>query len=283
MLRLSLLLILFFSTSSLGFSQTLTFPQNIDWNNAGSSGSFPNTSQYDNIFNVPSPNEISGSHAIAIQNVIDQAGLSTGVNLVTLHEGVYTITEPIILEAGLHDNVYIIGAGPNHEMGQNSTSTTLKFDFTNPDDFQLPNTSLPNSGIALIGESLYNVGTISSFNSSTNSITIYNPSTIISSDDIIKITSTTNGNFMGQINKVKSVLSTNPLIIELSHKFDLTWEQRSFHSNTPLTVQRFNALENVGLSSFSIENIGYDPDPLPERFDCQDYPAAQNCPTYDYV
>lgn len=265
-----------------GYSQQLEYPKNIDWNKAGAVTEFPEISEADSVFHVPTPD--SSSDQENIQAAIDAAGSSAGVNLVLLPEGTYNLNRPLVLNAGIHDNVYIKGAGANHLMNS-GPATTLSFDFTNPDDFSIPvYGGKMNAGIAFKGGGEIYLGAISSYDPSTNRVTVTGSSQGISKGDIIRVRSNKPGisckkhPCMGQINRVRNVLNVSPLVLELEHDFSLTWEQQEEYGGLNLDVHKINALQNVGISSLGIETVGYNPDPLPDYFACNDEPKAASSP-----
>lgn len=263
------------------YSQQVEFPKNIEWNKAGAVTDFPEISEADSVFYV-SPSS-SASDRENIQAAIDAAGAASGMNLVLLREGTYNLSQPLVLNAGKHDNVYVKGAGPNHLMNSGSY-TILKFDFSSPDDFKVRMYGNMNAAIAFRGGGDIFLGAISGYDRSANQVTVNGTSQGISKGDIIRIRSNRPGvsckvhPCMGQMNRVKNVLDISPLVLELENSFSLTWEQQEEYGGLNLDVHKIDALQNVGISSFGIETIGYNPDPLPDYFSCNDEPMAANSP-----
>ena len=261
------------------FSQDIDYPKNIEWDRAGAVTPFPDTSEVDRVFRVQ-PSSAANDWQ-NIQSAIDSAGVSTGTNLVLLSEGTYRLGKPLVLEAGAHDNVYIKGAGPNHLMNS-GLSTTLKFDFSNPDRFNVHVYGGMNAGIAFVGGYDDLLGDIAAYDLQTNQIEITSSGSNIKAGDVVRIRSN-RGNCkehpcMGQINRVSMVLNNSPLVLELEHDFSLTWDQQQTYGGIALTVHTFDALQNVGVSSLGIETIGYQPEPLPDHFVCRDEPDAGRSP-----
>jgi len=273
--------ILCFLSVADGQSQVPDYPADIEWNKAGVVTSFPDSSQVDNIFYVPSPS--SNSDWKNIQATIDSAGAADGTNLVLLREGKYMVDRPLILEAGKHDNVYLKGAGPNHLM-HTGRRTLLVFDYTDPENFDVSVYGGMNAGIVLKGGYYRLLGTVTEYNSDTNQITMDSSNSILSEGDIVRVRSNRPGvsckehPCMGQFNRIKEVINNSPLILELDHDFSLTWDQQEEYGGLDLTIHSLEALQNVGISSLGMETVGYQPDPLPDHFECRDEPAASRSP-----
>lgn len=272
--------ILSFLSITDGHSQVPDYPKNIEWNRAGVVSEFPDSSEVDNIFYVsPSP----GSDRQNIQAAIDSAGAANGTNLVLLREGKYTLDKPLILEAGKHDNVYIKGAGPDHLM-HSGKRTLLAFDFTDPENFGVPVYGGMNAGIVLKGGYYRLLGTVTEYNSGSNQIAMDSSNSTLSEGDIVRIRSNRPGvsckehPCMGQFNRIKAVINNSPLVLELDHDFSLTWDQQQEYGGLDLTVHSLDALQNVGISSIGMETVGYQPDQLPDHFECRDEPAANHSP-----
>lgn len=269
-----------------GYSQSPDYPKNIEWDKAGVITEFPKLLEFDRIFYVP--RAYAKSDHQNIQNAIDAAGAADGTNLVMLFVGKYTLDKPLVLEAGIHDNVYIKGAGPNHLM-HSGLSTVLQFDFSDPKNFRIPIYGNINAAIVFKGGSDKLLGEISGYNSSTNQITIENSNTDLTADDFIRIRSNADGKncrehpCMGQINRVKSIINTSPLTLELEHNFSLSWEQQKVYGGLELHVHKIDALQNVGISSVGIETINYLADPLPDFFNTCDFPKARESPQGHHI
>ena len=268
------------------YSQSSVYPKNIDWSKAGAVTDFPTPAEVNNVFNVSYPD--SGFDQSNIQAAIDSAGLADGINVVQLRRGIYNLSRPLILEAGRHDNVYVKGAGPNHQM-HSGPYTILKFNFSNPDDFKIPVYGGMNAAIALRGGGGTFLGTISEFDRSKNQIKITGSSQKISTGDLLRIRSNREGvsckvhPCMGQINRVKTVVDISPLVLELEHNFSLTWEQQQEYGGLNLNVHKIDALENIGISSVGIETTGYKEQSFPEHFACKDQPEAANSPHAHHI
>lgn len=264
-----------------GYSQTVDYPRNIEWNKAGAVTPFPDIAEFDRIIHVLPPSNDNDWQLL--QAAIDSAGASNGINLVLLSEGTYLLGRPLILEAGTHDNVYIKGAGPNHLM-HSGPSTILAFDFTNPVNFRIPVYGNINSAIALKGGDETYLGAISDYNSATNQIIVPGNDIEITTGDLIRVRSNKDDisckehPCLGQINRIKNVISHSPLVLELEHDFSLSWDQQNTYGGINLNVHKIDALKNVGISSLGLETIGYNPDPLPDHFVCKDEPAANRSP-----
>jgi len=262
-----------------GYSQVADYPRNIEWERAGAVSEFPDSSEADNIFFV-SPLSPT-SDWLNIQSAIDSAGSANGTSLVLLKEGIYTLNKPLIFQAGRHDNVYIKGAGPDHLM-QTGLSTTLKFDFSDPENFNVPIYGGMNAGIVFRGGRDILLGTITEYDSYTNQITITSSQSNPQDADFVRIRSN-RGNCkehpcMGQINRIKKVISSSPLVLKLDHDFSLTWDQQEKYGGLTLDVHTVDALQNVGVASLGMETIGYQRDTLPNHFVCRDEPAAVRSP-----
>ncbi|WP_428236273.1 T9SS type A sorting domain-containing protein [Gracilimonas sp.] len=248
------ILLILFSSTSLVFAQSPQIPQNIDWDKAGVPNDFP--AQFDNVFNVGSPGSLSGNHADEIQSVLDQAGAISGTNLVLLSSGVYSINKPIRFESGEHDNVYLKGVGTDDLMN-GGNSTILELDFSDPENFNVPDVyNDPNGAIIFWGGWDYTVGTVSSYNSTYNRLRINNVNDV-NVGDLLRIRSTNSSKYMGQVNEVKSIISTNPLVVELAHDFSLSWDQKSEYNVSTLEVHKYNSIKNAGVSSLSLKTVAY--------------------------
>jgi len=277
--------LIFFLCMPDAFSQSIDFPTNIEWDRAGAITPFPDSSDFGRTFHVPP--SIGDNDWQLIQSAIDSAGASPGTNLVLLSEGTYHLARPLVLEAGTHDNVYIKGAGPNHLM-HSGPSTLLKFDFSNPDDFNVPVYGGINAGIAFRGGYDVTIGKVTDYDPLNNRITIPEAEGGLSPGDIIRVRSDlTNGckgyPCMGQVNRIEKVISHSPFVVELEHDFSLTWEQQEVYGGFILEVHKINALRNVGISSVGLESTGFEQGQLPNHFNCVDEPSAQTSPQAHHI
>lgn len=278
------LIVLCFLCVADAYSQVPDYPTNIEWNRAGAVSDFPDSSEVDNIFYVSpaSPN----SDWQNIMTAIDSAGAAYGTSLVLLKEGTYTLNRPLIFEAGSHDNVYLKGAGPDHLMHA-GPRTTLKFDFSDPNNFNVQVYGGMNAGIAFKGGRDVLLGTIAEYDSDSNQVTIAASQSTPEELDFVRIRSNRGSckdhPCMGQINRVSKVISSSPLVLELDHDFSLTWDQQEEYGGLTLDVHTVDALQNVGVSSLGIETVGYQPAPLPDHFVCRDEPNAGHSPQGHHI
>lgn len=275
---LTVSLVCFLLTTNV-FSQDIKYPKNIEWNRAGAVTPFPDTSEVDRIYQVPPPSAVNDWQLI--QSAIDSAGAASGTSLVLLNEGIYTLNRPLIFEAGIHDNVYVKGAGPDHLM-HTGPGTTLKFDFSDPETFNVPVYGGMNAAIAFKGGRDVLLGTITKYDSHTNRVTIASSQSDPEEGDFVRIRSNSGDckkhPCMGQVNRVSKVISSSPLVVELDHDFSLTWEQQEEYGGLTLDVHTFHALQNVGVSSLGMVTVGYQAEPLPDHFVCSDEPEAGRSP-----
>lgn len=275
---LTVSLVCFLLTTNV-FSQDINYPKNIEWDRAGAVTPFPDTSEVDRIYRVPPPSAVNDWQLI--QSAIDSAGAASGTSLVLLNEGIYTLNRPLIFEAGSHDNVYVKGAGPDHLM-HTGPGTTLKFDFSDPETFNVPVYGGMNAAIAFKGGRDVLLGTITKYDSNTNRVTIASSQSDPEESDFVRIRSNSGDckkhPCMGQVNRVSKVISSSPLVLELDHDFSLTWEQQEEYGGLTLDVHTFHALQNVGVSSLGMVTVGYQAEPLPDHFVCSDEPEAGRSP-----
>ncbi len=265
--------------SQITYSQTVNVPQNIEWDQAGAITEFPES--FDSTFHV--------STAESLQIAIDQAGAASGTNLVEISSGNFVIDQAIELQAGVHDNVYIRGAGPNHEMNTGA-STVIKFNYSNPENFATTaGYGSHPAGIVIRGYNSSVIGKVIDYDASNNSITLSDVQNLLNEGDFIRIRADlVNGqweHFLGQINRVELVHSPSAVTIKLEHNFSLAWEQSNSGSGSiDMVVHKINPIKNVGIKNLGLETIGYVPAELPDQFsNCNAYPASIQSPQFHHI